>query len=482
MAVRLPIPAPPSQEEFHWLLQPPEDLPPEQLKWYIDGSLIDPSTPFHRVGAGMVGIAGGVPRAVAWAIPPPWIDTIPGAEAWALYVVLSICVRLPQVTTDCMGNRRTILEGREAATAASRPLARVWNAIFSCCEGALMSELDAMLTWGPAHTTWASLGTRLKSDGNPLTAIDWRANAIADAVAKIAAKRTRAPAQIRVKYQQLMAAHRYGAAVAGVACYEANHHETRVTDTNGNVTWTTRRDSIGRQEVYCSQSHEALQNPFKLPVPAAAATARDDEDSLLDSALPPDFPRHVGSIPLHQAAQLLCPGATCPTARPTSRAPTSSGNAHQRTTSARRPGPGAAGRARAAKVFGENRQEAVQAAALANQLLHAHGRTAPLTPEETRSRVHSLIQAAAAPPLSEPDAVHEQLVGEPKSKYNCTLISAPEVAHSALIGSENLPAAKAQPRSHARSGSKRRSTPSSSGNGMVTGAMWRLMHGSSLPS
>ena len=73
-----------------------------------------------------------------------------------LYVVLSMCSSLPKVVTDCLGNRRTLMEGREVATAASRPLARVWNAIFACCEDALLQELDGMLTWGPAHTSWAS--------------------------------------------------------------------------------------------------------------------------------------------------------------------------------------------------------------------------------------------------------------------------------------------------------------------------------------
>ena len=88
----------------------------------------------------MVGIVDGVPKALAMATPPPWIDTIPGAEAWALYIVLSLCSTLPSVTTDCLGNRRTLLEGKEPATAASRPLARVWNAIFACCKDALLHQ------------------------------------------------------------------------------------------------------------------------------------------------------------------------------------------------------------------------------------------------------------------------------------------------------------------------------------------------------
>ena len=119
MAVQLPVPAPPAHEDFQWILPLPDDASADELRWYIDGSLIDPQTPFQRLGAGLVGIADGIPKAVAMATPPAWIDTIPGAEAWSLYVVLGMCCRLPSVVTDCLGNRRTLLEGREVATAAA---------------------------------------------------------------------------------------------------------------------------------------------------------------------------------------------------------------------------------------------------------------------------------------------------------------------------------------------------------------------------
>ena len=233
MVVQLPIPAPPQLEEIQWLLPLDASTAPDDIRWYIDGSLIDPMTPFQRVGAGLVGIAGDRPVAIATATPPEWIDTIPGAEAWSLSAVLAMCCRFPEVLTDCLGNRRTLLSGRGDATAASRPLARVWSAIFACCEDSLLQELDAMLTWGPAHTSWASLGTRLKSNGRPLTAVDWRANGIADAAAKMAASRHRAPAYIRQRYAEAVAAHRFGAAVAGVACWEANHHKSLTVDADG---------------------------------------------------------------------------------------------------------------------------------------------------------------------------------------------------------------------------------------------------------
>ena len=93
------------------------------------------------------------------ATPPEWIDTIPGAEAWSLYVVLAMCCSLPGVVTDCLGNRRTMLAGKVDATAAARPLARVWNSIFNCCEGALLQELDSMLTWAGLPSAQGSART-----------------------------------------------------------------------------------------------------------------------------------------------------------------------------------------------------------------------------------------------------------------------------------------------------------------------------------
>jgi hypothetical protein len=311
MVVQLPIPAPPQLEEIQWLLPLDASTAPDDIRWYIDGSLIDPMTPFQRLGAGLVGIAGDRPVAIATATPPEWIDTIPGAEAWSLYAVLAMCCRFPEVLTDCLGNRRTLLSGRGVATAASRPLARVWSAIFACCEDSLLQELDAMLTWGPAHTSWASLGTRLKSNGRPLTAVDWRANGIADAAAKMAASRHRAPAYIRQRYAEAVAAHRFGAAVAGVACWEANHHKSLTVDADGSVKHVLIRDSIGRQGHQC---HGISDEPSVRAAakPTSADAAPEDAD-LLANALPPDFQLLPNAMPLYQAVQYTDAALACET-------------------------------------------------------------------------------------------------------------------------------------------------------------------------
>ena len=157
-----------------------------------------------------------------------------------------------------------------------------------------------MLTWGPAHTSWASLGSRLRSDGMPLTAVDWRANGIADAAAKMAAGRHRAPAYVRRHYNELVAAHRYGAAVAGVACREANNYKSMTTDAAGGLKIVTYRDSIGRQ----GAPHHNIAGDDEPLHPASTTQSESAPEEPLVAALPRDFPRRPGAIQLHQAALL----------------------------------------------------------------------------------------------------------------------------------------------------------------------------------
>ena len=362
MAISIPVPAPPSSEHIQWLVPPPDHTPMHLLKWYIDGSLIDPQTPFQRVGAGLVGLADDIPVALAAATPPPWIDTIPGAEAWALFVVLNNCMDLPKVTTDCLGNRRTLLGGQEYATASGRPLARIWAAIFACCEDALLSQLDEMLTWGPAHTSWATLGSRLKSDGSPLSAIDWRANGVADAAAKLAANKHRAPVEIRKRFMQLRAAHRYGAAVAGVACREANNHRNLIYNEEGNLRVELKRDSIGKQGAAtihvdtppaCSQG--TASKPGCHSYKSCSAVSGELEDSL-----PRDFVLANESMALNKAAYLCGYEEDNPSGNG-SRAQPNRARPAYRSKPCHRPG-----RSAASKV--DTRGLATQAAAFANKI------------------------------------------------------------------------------------------------------------------
>ena len=413
MAIQVPVPAPPKDEEFHWFMAPPASSKVEELRWYIDGSLIDPQTPFQRVGAGIIGIRNGVPEAVAMAIPPPWISTIPGAEAWTLYLVLSMCCSPPNIMTDCLGNRRTLLEGKEMATAANRPLARVWAAIFACCEGLLLQQLDDMLTWGPAHTTLASLGTRLRSDGRPLTPLDWRANNVADAAAKMAAHKYRAPMYIRQAFQQLRAAQLYGAAMAGVACREANNHKCSEIDADGEIKTVVRRDSIGRQTAI--SHHIDVESGSIVKVSKANSSMDHGHDSDdLEAYLPADFPRPADAISLGMAAA-LCEGV--PTALPTSLpAPKpsrkQSSNVKKSVAPAKR------------RQVHDKRGEAIQAAALANRIGDLASRPAPgfeamVTPTPAHTQAATALSEATRSDEPAPETIVMSRTCPPPADQQC---------------------------------------------------------------
>ena len=246
----------------------------------------------------------------------------------------------------------------------------MWHSIFACCEDALLQELDSMLTWGPAHTSWASLGSRLRSDGMPLTAVDWRANGIADAAAKMAAGRHRAPAYLRRHYHELVAAYRYGAAVAGVACWEANNHKAMTTDASGAVKFVIHRDSIGRQNAQChSFTGFGCQQP---PPPAAPSPGIKEtigvHNDPLEAALPSDFPRLPGAMQLHQAV-LLTGSAQDDDDRPRQQHFTAKEDARTHAKSANSSRQQQQRRHRRTPVVDSaTREAAIQAAALANNL------------------------------------------------------------------------------------------------------------------
>ena len=121
--------------------------------------------------------------------PPFWCSTAASAEAWALQIVAGMNAFLPKMITDCQALLATASSGKEAATAGCRQLARVWAAIASFADGDLARLVDeGLLVWMPAHQASTAIGVRRKSNQTLLTSLDWRANRLADALAKLAAQ------------------------------------------------------------------------------------------------------------------------------------------------------------------------------------------------------------------------------------------------------------------------------------------------------
>ncbi len=102
MVARIRIPPPRQQECIRWHMELP-DLDLTGARWVIDGSLLDgPQRAVRRPGFAMILLsARDTPLAVASGIPPDWIHTANGAEAWALLQVLCHSVANETIYTDC---------------------------------------------------------------------------------------------------------------------------------------------------------------------------------------------------------------------------------------------------------------------------------------------------------------------------------------------------------------------------------------------
>ena len=92
-----------TEETVRWIIPIPDSANYQELTWYVDASQIDTEgeAAAARYGVGAVAVSPrGELVAAAYAVPPVYIDTIPAAEAWALWLVLSCTLTRKQVITD----------------------------------------------------------------------------------------------------------------------------------------------------------------------------------------------------------------------------------------------------------------------------------------------------------------------------------------------------------------------------------------------
>ena len=159
--------------------------------WYFDGSMLLGSWAELRcIGFGVVVVASnGDLLAYGHGVPPAWCSTAAAAEAWALKEVLLWSPAPPRMRTDCHALLDTLANGAEAATAPGKPLARIWYGVRSALDGEFETLVQSgKLVWMPAHCIPAAVKQVALSDGSRLTMVDWRANRLADGLAKLAAR------------------------------------------------------------------------------------------------------------------------------------------------------------------------------------------------------------------------------------------------------------------------------------------------------
>ena len=288
LTVALPIAEPQVESRgWVWLSEQP-DPEATDLRWVIDGSRRFASDyTLSTTGCG-VAVLDGQQRLVAYAYatPPPWVKTANSAEAWALLLTLKANPYPPAILTDCMGLVNAARAGPFAATRAKQADARIWKLI---CEasGGSFDALSAALVWMPAHTSASQACTRAKSNGRQLTTSEWRANSLADLLAKRGA--VNPPARIEADKLIKLAGRALvqSAARLGVVTLAANNQRTEAVRANGEKYFITKRDSSAmppallKARALKAESKEAAPAPkaaqapapLKLPAPLQPQTA-----------------------------------------------------------------------------------------------------------------------------------------------------------------------------------------------------------------
>ena len=186
--------APEHADTFTWVIRPTDGW--ISGKVYTDGSMID-GPPYldglcRRLGWALVALdqAGNI-TASAYGAPATWIDTVYGAELWALWQAARLAAPGTSFRTDCLSVLQVFKSGQRAACSSSCKLARVWHGVFAAFDDQDTALVD--IAWMQSHTTVADVGVSALSNGETLTADDRLGNEEADRLAKLAAALHRVP-------------------------------------------------------------------------------------------------------------------------------------------------------------------------------------------------------------------------------------------------------------------------------------------------
>ena len=301
--IKIIVPRRPPPTDFQWLLPPPDDLPAGS-RWFIDGSMFDEAKRFaRRTGYGVVVVsAAGELLGFGAGEPPAFIVDAAGAELWAYYVVLSMNASIPATVTDCRGILDGLAKAPSFTTDAKQALARTWSAI----RHALDDDYAAarrLLVWMPSHQCASNIHGAVGSDGCPITPVMWRANRLADVLAKSIAGRHRLPRWVLDLVRSSGQLVQYFAARLGTATHAANNY--LVTDTTGDGSAdSTRRDSTAKRPHYQKRTADTLAvGSAESSSPATAAAGR-----CLAAPTCPGLPRgrkRASTTSVHQLRRLV---------------------------------------------------------------------------------------------------------------------------------------------------------------------------------
>jgi len=134
----------------------------------------------------------------------------------------------------------------------------------------------------PSHTSRSAVGVTLRSDGNPVTYLDWRINRLVDKVAKVAAASGRAPWPQRRLVEEAHRAVEFSAALLGLTTRAANSFQTTEWRADGTAHTQLRRDS--QPPAFYAKGRGARPKaagprPKPLPPPSPRTREREQRDA-----------------------------------------------------------------------------------------------------------------------------------------------------------------------------------------------------------
>ena len=254
---------------FRWYSQAP-DYTRDDLVWVIDGSALNARWSTLATFCFGIVVTDKNGDLVAWGggVPPAWVDSASAAEAWALATVTMQALHSPEVLTDCLGLLHTSEAGTAAATKGTRQLARTWAVISSNLDGDISRLMtDKKLCWIPAHQGVAAIGVACKSNGKPITSLEWRANRLVDAIAKNESARGVAPQSSIDLINSATALVKHAAAQMGAATHLANNHVLTSQLKDGRMVRKTVRDA----------QDPPRKNTAQKPQPGKTAEASEEQ-------------------------------------------------------------------------------------------------------------------------------------------------------------------------------------------------------------
>ena len=180
-----PVPAPRPMatfDTFHWHTEP-RDVS-AHVRVCTDGSLLHGQWGREYAALGWAFVAfdqGGEIIAAAYGIPPQWVDTIQGAELWAVQMVIASMPFPERLFTDCKTVQGGVRNTAQWAGSSKRRYARIWTVLRTGLDDG--SEAHRVV-WMPAHTARERIGEAKCGDGSVIDEHMWCANQMADLLAK----------------------------------------------------------------------------------------------------------------------------------------------------------------------------------------------------------------------------------------------------------------------------------------------------------